>query len=329
MFMLMRCSILCDMFMLERGVQARELLFNTSPGTFAHASEGHSNQDLVVSFQHEPSCTEVMAVFQSPDNTSPPELQLIDYRQPNKGPLEAGWWDILAFPLLWPSNQKPYDASQKQSRADWAASLFYQQPARLTACPSLAQEYVLTLWNEIEQSRIGGLRAAMCKHRRTFDDPNAHVLETMPASFHGGPAYYKQSVSDTLFTASAMGTANTIFFTFTTNPLSEATAFLGKDRPNVANANWDLSVRDFIDCRAKLRNAIRDGSWLPPELCKHANWYIDALESQMRGLLHAHMLASYGGKEWSVQDLDKIVWAHYPTDEEESYFESLYVRAPS
>lgn len=76
-----------------------------------------------------------------------------------------------------------------------------------------------------------------------------------------------------------------------------------------------------------MRREMRAGTILPSTLTGAARkvvWDLDGLESQNRGLLHFHRLDAYPGPMWSRATIDEIIWGHYPTDEEEAYFHSLY-----
>ena len=146
----------------------------------------------------------------------------------------------------------------------------------------------------------------------------------------GGPPWYARIVSNTQYVASHFGTHNTLFATLTANPSWEATANMAAAQPERAsleedpNAWWDLHVRAFLDAKRRLEDALKNGHQLPARWRLKCKWWLAAIESQLRGLLHVHIAVHYGGEPWDISFIDELVWAHMPTEEEEELFKKLF-----
>jgi hypothetical protein len=158
------------------------------------------------------------------------------------------------------------------------------------------------------------------------------VQSTFPASFNGGPTFYAQHVGCALYTASKLGCEQVLFTTMTCNSKWRAAYEVASEshRPSAAqvdNSNFDTLVRAFLCARRKPAQLMRRGACLPKSLQPpngKSIWYLEAIEYQGRGLPHVHRLDFYGGKRWTVDDIDHIVWARIPTDEEDAFFKHLY-----
>lgn len=136
-----------------------------------------------------------------------------------------------------------------------------------------------------------------------------------------GDTWWHGKFTDTLFAAANLGTQNTIFTTFTLNKDWQGVrdfVTAHRDRPrvgdNVRNC-WDVLVRIFSEIRENLHSLLKDGRTLPgkPRPC---SWWLEVVESQMRGLLHGHMIHSFDGPEWTVDEIDSMIMARRPTDDE-------------
>ena len=149
-------------------------------------------------------------------------------------------------------------------------------------------------------------------------------------SIAGDPSYWREFYQNGVYRAAKYGTHNTLFVTFTTNPEWTASKLLAEqnaDRPSTAqcpNAYWDIHVRAYIDARERVHKILKSGIFLPAEIRRAARWYISVIESQIRGLLHGHLIFHYGGEPWSIAAIDNIVWAHKPLPQEEELFQQLY-----
>jgi hypothetical protein len=60
----------------------------------------HINAEITNEFQYDLSSTEVAALYHGNDDESPPELEFLHWTEYGVHSLQPGWWDILAFPLL-------------------------------------------------------------------------------------------------------------------------------------------------------------------------------------------------------------------------------------
>jgi hypothetical protein len=180
----------------------------------------------------------------------------------------------------------------------------YSQPFSLVRSPSFAQEYVLTLWNEIENSRLLAIEKAMVKHKKMFRQDILHnpkadtsrIMTSMPSTFYGGPSYFCEEVGAAIYAAGRLGCKNIVFTAFTTNAKWQCVADLDvkKCRPPHPTSSWDLTVRAFIAGRGNLRKMMKKGTLLPPNMRGKLLWTIESMETQLRGLLHCHWLDCYG-----------------------------------
>jgi hypothetical protein len=311
--------------------KARSLLLKTHPCT-TYSPLRTPQEELRVDFEKPPATDEVVALYQSPDQTTPPQVLFFDCRKQDSAshPLQPGELDVLAFPLLWPYATIPYSQQSPYTRLKWIRALLFRQLPRFTLSTTLFQSYILTLWNEIETSRIQYIKN---QHRRKIGqfgsqaDAQDRQVGSLPAQFQGGPAFYTEHVGATLFTASKKGFHNVLFTTMTQPPKCPVATDIAStsQRPTqVDNPIMDVLVRAFLCARDNLHSVMKKGLCLPVHLTCNALWYLEAVEFQGRGLPHVHRLDCYAGEPWSMANIDGIVWAHWPSDEEESFFFTLY-----
>ena len=89
----------------------------------------------------------------------------------------------------------------------------------------------------------------------------------------------------------------------------------------------DILVRAFLCARENLHSAMKKVTVVPQHLVTAAQRYLGAVESQGQGLTQVHRLDCYGGESWSMRDIDDMIWAHYPSQEED-FFTALYGTSP-
>lgn len=81
---------------------------------------------------------------------------------------------------------------------------------------------------------------------------------------------------------------------------------------------WDLRVRAFVEMRRSVKTLMRLGAVLPDDVRVPMQWHLEVVESQQRGMLHGHLIYQYGGPEWSVADVNRIVRARHATESEDA-----------
>ena len=86
-------------------------------------------------------------------------------------------------------------------------------------------------------------------------------------------------------------------------------------------------MRAFLCARENLHSAMKKVTVVPQHLVTAAQRYLGAVESQGQGLTQVHRLDCYGGESWSMRDIDDMIWAHYPSQEED-FFTALYGTSP-
>jgi Helitron helicase-like domain at N-terminus len=309
----------------------RTVLLKYHPAT-SHSPLRSLEEELEIEFEKVPDTDEVVALYQTPDNVHPPQLEYIYSRDPNSFPLPAGLIDMLAFPTFFPYQQAPFSYSGSLSRLKWIRSLIFKQILRFTLSTTLFQAYILTTWNEIEVNRINSYRTQRKKRIGVPGDaPDAqdHQSCNLPASFPGGPAYYAEHVGAALFAASKLGFTNVLFTTMTQDPKCSAAADVASEseRPlpsEADNGHMDVLVRGFLCARENLHTSLKSGNCLPLHLRCHTKWYLESVEFQGRGLPHVHRLDCFSGADWSVSDIDGMLWGHWPSQEEENFFYEVY-----
>ena len=89
-------------------------------------------------------------------------------------------------------------------------------------------------------------------------------------------------------------------------------------------SNMYVLVRAFLCAREILHSAMKKGKVLSRHLITAAQRYLEADEFQGRGLPRVHRLDCYGGELWSMRDIDDMIWAHSPSQDEEDFFTALY-----
>ena len=141
----------------------------------------------------------------------------------------------------------------------------------------------------------------------------------------GGPASYQEHVGAALFVASVKKMVNVLFTTMTQPPKCPIAAEVAFDsqRPTtsqVDNPNMDILVRAFLCARENLHSAMKKVTVLPQHLVTAAQWYLEAVEFQGQGLTHVHRLDCYGGESWPMRDIGDMIWAHYPSHDEEDFY---------
>ena len=163
----------------------------------SESGDDASQAELRLEFQHQPQATEVMAVHTTDeaDYEGPPAPQ---YTRRDGKPLPPGELDSAAFPALW--QKQPYSADMrgtgegKLTRRKWLKRVMMMQLPQLTRSPGLAQEYLLSVWSEIEEFALQGVREQMkrwkknnCEHVRNSDNPEAAAgtMDSMPTTYVG------------------------------------------------------------------------------------------------------------------------------------------------
>ena len=187
----------------------------------------------------------------------------------------------------------------------------------------LFQQYIVDAYACIEQNRLNylklnqkqiraelynGLQDALSAHDNIprIGSQVGHRI-VLPSSFVGGPRHMQQLYQDAMAIVGQMGKPD-LFITITCNPnwpeirsalLSEQTP---QDRP-------DICARVFrLKLQALLKDILKNG------IFGKTLAYIYVIESQKRGLLHAHMLViiSPDSKPHTIEDYDRIVSAEIP-----------------
>lgn len=256
-------------------------------------------EELKIEFERPPDSDEVVALYQCPDQTLPPQVHFFDCR-PNAShsrPVPPGELDALGFPLFWPTGQLPFTTSCAYTRLKWIRFLLFHQLSRFTLSTTLFQSYILTLWNEVECSRIHAIRS---QQRRRIPQLNSHVADaqdrqtgSLPATFHGCPAFYTEHVGAALFTASKRGFNTVLFTTMTQPPHCPVCVDIAADseRPStsqVDNPIMDLLVRAYLYARDNLHTVMKQGQCLPRHLVTSTVCYLESIEFQGPGLPHVH-----------------------------------------
>lgn len=340
-----RALLLKDHFALKDGRQFTNDMENLPDGDRMKADVGRASKS-----------SEVLAVFAGNKDTVP-HVVYLDLS--TRRELLDGEWDAFAFPCIFPGitlfylkkmtarmetleeangADAPTGRDVKVSRRTWLAFVVFQQPLQFVSCASLMQKYCLVAHNSILRERFEQRRMARHRYDMLMADRDGVVVDAkastsatvavpmMPPDLVGGSSYYKEKTEDALLCAKVLGTSNSIMVTLTTNKWWPAAQDVAVNRPASCDADsrWDVLIRCFVVARRNLHEVLKSGSWLPPDMEKKALWALDVVESQLRGLLHAHMLFKYPGPPWTVEEIDSIVWARLPTAAEEVFFSRLY-----
>jgi len=187
----------------------------------------------------------------------------------------------------------------------------------------LFQQYIVDAYACIEQNRLNYLKCNQKQIRAELYNGLQDALSihdevpqngacighriVLPSSFIGGPRYMQQLYQDAMAIVRHMGKPD-LFITMTCNPnwLDIQKALLSgqkaQDRP-------DICARIF---RIKLQALLKD--ILQNDIFGKSLAHIYVIESQMRGLLHAHILIMLSSdcKPHTPEDYDRIVSAEIP-----------------
>jgi hypothetical protein len=296
----------------------------------------------------------LVAIYRHPSGNGRnfvPEVQFVSLK--TRKVLLDGWWDVMAYPAIFPMNALPWvfcpDAASRLSRRDFLCFLIYTQYSGFW-CTRLTQEYLLNCYSSIRAESLFKHRLRIEEFRKgaSKDDmrsqPQDEELDdaadlpdrffsSVPESEHGGPTYFKQVVCKGLFVASSFQSVNVLFWTMTVSPqwpcIKELFAVDGRSN-RTTDCHLLETTRAFCGFRELARQSFESGDFLPNprassrQRARRCQWSLDSMENQGRGLCHVHGVTCYGGDRWTPSDIDCIVWATVPTDEQRKEFRTLY-----
>ena len=134
-----------------------------------------------------------------PYQTTPPVLQFYNATPgTTPKPLQAGELNCFALPTFWPDSFVPHSPSSSDTHLKWIRGLLFKQLPRFTMSTTLFQAYCLTLWNEVENSRIQFIRMSQRRKIASLhpDVPDAPIRPTdgkFAGSIHGRPRFLSRA----------------------------------------------------------------------------------------------------------------------------------------
>jgi hypothetical protein len=122
------------------------------------------DRTVVLRFQYSDTGPDVSALYHTNSDRLPPHILLSkwpkDNARPKSMPLKHGEVDCLAFPLLFPFADSGYHPgltlsnNRRMTRAQWLRYLVFNPPPHFVRQPRVFQEFILHVWNEIENERL-------------------------------------------------------------------------------------------------------------------------------------------------------------------------------
>jgi hypothetical protein len=172
------------------------------------------HRHVALQFQHGDTGPDVSVVYHTASaNRVPPELLLCKWavgcERPCCKPLQHGDVDNLAFVTIFPAADGAYHANlrltngRRMTRSQWVRHLLFHRVPHIVRQPRVFQEFLLHVWNEVENQRLQYFRN--CIGPAVGDGPDNTVLDNeddgvsigsasfIPAAFTGGALLYSPS----------------------------------------------------------------------------------------------------------------------------------------
>jgi Helitron helicase-like domain at N-terminus len=251
-------------------------------------------------------------------------------------PTVSSLWEPLAYPLLFPHGTLGWGVNEDSNLDEThgqnvpTTQMWYYR-ARLLREPRfrifgrLANEYMVDMFTRDLECRLSYIRANQFRIRQedasltgiANDEDVSNVY--LPSSFIGSKRWASEQIADSLAIAASLGNP-TFFITMTCSPdWSEIQNQL------LPGQTWTdvpiVVVRVFKRKLALLEQTLEH---LFPNL--RLVYIIHSVEFQKRGLPHAHIIVKYSAECHTPSDIDSIVSAEIPPDEEDARLVSRFMK---
>ena len=230
----------------------------------------------------------------------------------------------LLFPhgtLGWgvPTNAECVEEDADTSTLAWHVRGLLLREPRFKTFGYLANEYAVDMFSRILEMRLNLIKTAQLRFAaqdallmgRSFIPDNENIY--LPASFLGSKQWCAEQTSDSLALAARFPISPTFWVTFTCNadwPEIQDELLPGhswRDEPFIV-------IRVF---KAKLLQFIKIFTKMFPN-AGGLQYMIERIEFQKRGLPHAHMLFKFRQNLQHPDDIDRVVSAEMPQNEEDA-----------